>query len=161
MRHEADMRFIYGLMIGIVLAQLGLALVPIGAEQPQITDEMYESYATLDLHRTWHDGTDIYITPDIKPITELAEQYNTPSAAEEFVMSIPYVNDTTNHGRIEYWAFPAETLYLNGGDCEDRAFLFVSIVRAQGNQARCIDFMGHMYAQARSNNSAEWVDYLA
>jgi len=44
-----------------------------------------------------------------------------------FTQYIPYQTDEEYLGYNEYWKFPLETLFDNGGDCEDTTILFVSI----------------------------------
>jgi hypothetical protein len=36
------------------------------------------------------------------------------------------------HARTDYWQFPDETLFLKGGDCEDRALLIAALLIASG-----------------------------
>lgn len=44
-----------------------------------------------------------------------------------FTQYIPYQTDEEFLGTSEYWKFPLETLFDNGGDCEDTSILFVAI----------------------------------
>ena len=44
-----------------------------------------------------------------------------------FVQYIPYQTDEEYLGYLEYWKFPLETLYDNGGDCEDTSILYAAI----------------------------------
>lgn len=44
-----------------------------------------------------------------------------------FTQYIPYQTDEEYMGYKEYWKFPLETLYDNGGDCEDTSILFVAL----------------------------------
>ena len=53
-----------------------------------------------------------------------------------FVCSaIEYEGDDVLYGCPEYWATPAETLWVGKGDCEDTAILFVTLCRAFGYDA--------------------------
>lgn len=54
------------------------------------------------------------------------------SMALAFVQSLPYALDSVSAGFDDYPRFPLETLYDNGGDCEDTSILFAGIVRAMG-----------------------------
>lgn len=49
---------------------------------------------------------------------------------------IQYVEDKTQYGYEEVWAFPYETIERGMGDCEDSSFLMVSLLQALGIQAR-------------------------
>ena len=44
-----------------------------------------------------------------------------------FTQYIPYQTDEECLGVSEYWKFPIETLFVNGGDCEDTSILFVAL----------------------------------
>ena len=44
-----------------------------------------------------------------------------------FTQYIEYQSDQEYLGYSEYWKFPIETLYDNGGDCEDTVILYVAI----------------------------------
>ena len=44
-----------------------------------------------------------------------------------FTQYIPYQTDEECLGYTEYWKFPLETLFDNGGDCEDTSILFIAV----------------------------------
>ena len=46
--------------------------------------------------------------------------------------NVHYVYDQTQHGYIEHWQFPYETIQLGTGDCEDGAILMASLMIAAG-----------------------------
>lgn len=48
------------------------------------------------------------------------------------IEKITYVYDEVQHGYIEHWQFPYETLQLLTGDCEDGAILMASMLIAAG-----------------------------
>ncbi|MDH7508591.1 MAG: hypothetical protein QHH00_04240 [Methanomassiliicoccales archaeon] len=48
-----------------------------------------------------------------------------------FVQSLPYFYDNESKGVVEYPRYPIETLVDNGGDCEDTAILFVSLIQTE------------------------------
>lgn len=52
-----------------------------------------------------------------------------PGLAIAFVQSLPYTSDDVTTGFDEYPRFPYETLYDNGGDCEDTAILTAAILQ--------------------------------
>ena len=59
---------------------------------------------------------------------------------------IPYQLDEDYMGQNEYWKFPVETLFENGGDCEDTSILFSAIVKAMGYDTALLLFNDHMAA---------------
>jgi len=60
-----------------------------------------------------------------------------------FVQSIPYVEDEASVSLDEYWRFPVETLYDDQGDCEDKSFLFASLVESMGFAAVILIYNSH------------------
>lgn len=80
---------------------------------------------------------DFFITPDEPVIVEIAQNLesdmteNNVTAALGYVCnSITYTSDKKQHGLLEYWSFPAETLESGYADCEDFSFLLSSILLA-------------------------------
>ncbi len=60
-----------------------------------------------------------------------------------FVNSIPYKGEPID-GKVDYWQFPFETLYLNAGDCEDHAFLLANLFYRNGYKSILIETTGHI-----------------
>ena len=60
-----------------------------------------------------------------------------------FVQYIEYMEDEISSSADEYWRFPVETLYDKMGDCEDKAFLYASLMEAMGFDAVILIFEGH------------------
>lgn len=99
---------------------------------------------------------DEYVTSEDPVVQELAGMLGNLSAAFSelrtanfvlsFVQSIDYVEDEISVSRDEYWRFPVETLYDGMGDCEDKAFLYASIMEAMGYDAVILLFDGHAAA---------------
>ena len=54
------------------------------------------------------------------------------------VNRITYVGDPESHKKLDFWQFPAETLALGQGDCEDGAFLTASLLVASGVSPFCV-----------------------
>ena len=54
-----------------------------------------------------------------------------------------YQYDSTLYGQDEYWAYPIETIFNNGGDCEDTSILCAAIYTAAGFQAAVAILPGH------------------
>lgn len=46
--------------------------------------------------------------------------------------NITYIGDEKSSGSKEFWQFPAETIALRTGDCEDMSILMVSLIRVAG-----------------------------
>jgi prepilin-type processing-associated H-X9-DG protein len=74
------------------------------------------------------------------------EPRETVNLVLSFVQNIRYVEDEVSVTRDEYWRYPVETLYDRMGDCEDKAFLFASIMEAMGYDAVILFFDGHAAA---------------
>ncbi len=53
-------------------------------------------------------------------------------AVNAFFNRIPGVSDALNYGQEEYWAYPAEFIRKNGGDCEDYALAKYLALRRLG-----------------------------
>jgi hypothetical protein len=54
------------------------------------------------------------------------------------VENIEYVGDAEAQRRLDFWQFPAETIALGAGDCEDCAFLLASLLLASGVSPFCV-----------------------
>lgn len=52
--------------------------------------------------------------------------------------------DSVVHGHDDYWALPAETLYLGYGDSEDKSILYTSLCEAAGFRAGYVILPGHI-----------------
>ena len=72
---------------------------------------------------------------------------------------IQYVSDSEAHGKREYWQLPCETLYYGTGDCEDQAFLFVSMCRAAGFDCILVSEKKHMSAAVDVEGEGNRVSY--
>lgn len=59
---------------------------------------------------------------------------------------IEYQSDEVFMGYEEYWKFPLETLYDQGGDCEDTSILCAALTKALGYDSALLLFTGHMAA---------------
>ncbi|MBR6038671.1 MAG: hypothetical protein IKP53_08140 [Candidatus Methanomethylophilaceae archaeon] len=77
-------------------------------------------------------------------------------AALRFVGSaVEYAEDEELFGRNEFWAAPAQTLYLHRGDCEDSSVLLCSILLAMGYDAILLDFPVHIAVGVESGAEAD------
>lgn len=59
------------------------------------------------------------------------------------VQSIPYLEDIDTRGTDEFWKFPAETLWDGGGDCEDKTFVFGTVMGLSGYRTGFLLFWDH------------------
>ena len=106
-----------------------------------------------DENRQEHDSQFVVVD---KYIASLADQFKklqadngwtdieTAACILAFTQAIPYTSDEYTHGAEEYWNFPVETLYLNGGDCEDTSILAGAIYKGMGYESALILMSGHM-----------------
>ena len=115
----------------------------------------YYAYLTNDISRSQgtaeHDLE--FVTSDDKYVVQVAENMAKLTAGLSkadavnvllrFTQTIPYVTDTETNGQDEYWKFPLETLYDNGGDCEDTSILFCAVGKAMGYDTALMIFNGH------------------
>ena len=59
-----------------------------------------------------------------------------------FVQSLPYADDLLSKGTEEYPNFPAETLFEQKGDCEDKSILLACLLKEMGVDAALLAFEG-------------------
>ena len=71
------------------------------------------------------------------------EESEVPGLCISFVQSLNYMSDLESTGYEEYPRFPYETLYDNGGDCEDTAILAIAILQKMGYDVVLLEFPGH------------------
>ena len=63
-----------------------------------------------------------------------------------FVQYIEYEYDSVSMGTEEYWKYALETLFDEGGDCEDTSILYCAIMKALDYDCALLLFSGHMAA---------------
>ncbi|OPX65077.1 MAG: Fibronectin type III domain protein [Methanomassiliicoccales archaeon PtaB.Bin134] len=83
----------------------------------------YTSYVVYD------DATVAAIAEELMT-TALLNGHDPAQFILSFVQGIPYTNDETTAGQVEYPRYPLETLVDGGGDCEDKAALLASLIRS-------------------------------
>lgn len=132
----------------------------LGLDIPQAT---YLQYKEEDVARHCTESTERtlppqYVTPGDATIIQLASLLSAKASSEgldredtinfalAFVQAIPYSLDGTSTDQDEYWRFPVETLYDRTGDCEDKTFLFASLIEAMDQDAVVLLFYDHMAA---------------
>ncbi len=112
-------------------------------------------------------ASDIYSKPFIKSITENLRDYGKNSGLSDseipyfiisFVQSLPYTSDKVTTGFDEYPRFPYETIYDDGGDCEDTSILVSSMLNELGYGVAMLEFkgnpVGHMAVGIKCTPSA-------
>ncbi len=75
---------------------------------------------------------------------ENLSEWDAINLAVSFVQSLKYVPDDIGTGYDEYPKFPLETLYDEGGDCEDLCILLASILRELGYGTTLVIVDDHM-----------------
>jgi hypothetical protein len=128
-----------------------------------LTNDKYEQYLNDPTARrmTYLNNRDLglkFITSTDSLIVNISTQMNVLKAqagldradaanmALAFVQSIPYAFDNVTHNVEDYWSFPIETLHDRTGDCEDKTFLYVSIMEALNYDTALLFFDDHMAA---------------
>ncbi len=127
----------------------------------ELSPEWYDYYkqrGQLVGNNGRHRNYDIYVTDpyDDDLIKLLADeltklgtkndlQYEEiPYFTASFVQSLPYTSDSVTAGFDEYPRFPFETLYDDGGDCEDTSILVSAILKEMGYGVILVNPPGHM-----------------
>jgi hypothetical protein len=72
------------------------------------------------------------------------EESEIPDFCISFVQSLDYTSDLESSGYEQYPRFPYETLYDNGGDCEDTAILSAAILQEMGYDVVLLELPEHM-----------------
>ncbi len=70
-----------------------------------------------------------------------------------------YFDDMILYGCSEYWAFPIETLYHGGGDCEDTSFLCAVLFDAAGYDSGMFIVPGHALAAVALDQYSNEIDW--
>jgi hypothetical protein len=73
---------------------------------------------------------------------------------------IRYVSDPQEQKLQDYWQFPAETLAVRKGDCEDCAFLLASLLLGSGISSYCVRVaIGTVHIKNMQSEQHAWVMY--
>jgi transglutaminase-like putative cysteine protease len=82
-------------------------------------------------------------------------------AAWKYVVeNIEYAPDRDAQRGLDFWQFPAETIALGAGDCEDCAFLLASLLLASGISPYCVRaVLGVVIDEHRSSVAHAWPIY--
>ena len=107
------------------------------------------------------DPNDPYVQGIAQYLDELTEgrtQFVKACVALHFVQTgICYESDSRLYGCSEWWASPVETLYMQRGDCEDKAVLYISICLAMDIDCEILDYDGHIDAAVRPEGYSEYM----
>ena len=128
----------------------------------KVPSDLLSSYSNSLVIRQ-NVGPDIFYTPNDPVIKKMADEFSTLTASMsdhqrvdyvlKFVQSIGYIDDRVSYGIVDHWQFPLETVFIGHGDCEDHAFLFLSLMGAMGYETVLISQRGdagyHMAAGVR------------
>lgn len=95
---------------------------------------------------TLNDSTMIELASMLKGIANESgmSSHELLSLTLSFVQTIPYSTDAANYGVDEYWAYPVEVLYHDAGDCEDKSFLYATLVEEMGFDAVILIYSDHV-----------------
>ncbi len=93
---------------------------------------------------TYTDPYVIKIAKDFAEITSGMTDLQVSDFVLTFTQYIEYQADDVYMGYTEYWKFPLETLFDQGGDCEDTAILYCAIVKAMGYETALFLLPSHM-----------------
>lgn len=102
----------------------------------------YSYYVTQEADDEWmNDLTQLFVNEGAK---NGYSDFQIIEMMTVFVQSLEYVSDIIGTGYDEYPKFPMETLYDQGGDCEDSSILLASLIREMGYGVALIEFDDHM-----------------
>ena len=115
-------------------------------------DILYSYYNKLD--RIYYEDYSVYVFDiyDDTYLELLSEKLSRISPSNDtekinfiasFIQYLDYRLDPDN-GSVEYPFYPLETLFTDGGDCEDKAILTVSILKILGYNVSLLRFSNHM-----------------
>lgn len=111
---------------------------------PQSTYEFYKNkqrtYGNYGVYVTYTDSSIVSLATlfNDKATQEGFNSYEKVSFIMAFVQSLPYTVDQVTTGYDEYPRYPIETLYENGGDCEDTSILFASLIYSSPMNIGCV-----------------------
>jgi hypothetical protein len=119
-----------------------------------LDDELYKTYKSRTRNRDYDlfasDPYDDWLITNIsETLFSLSkdcelEESEIPGFCISFVQSLNYTSDLESSGYDQYPRFPYETLYENGGDCEDTAILSAAILQEMGYDIVLLELPEHM-----------------
>ncbi|MDI9396047.1 MAG: hypothetical protein QM426_11865 [Euryarchaeota archaeon] len=119
-----------------------------------LDDKLYHAYESRTRKRDYDlfasDPYDEWLIKNIADtLFSLSKEYGLeenkiPGLCVSFIQSLNYTSDLTSSGYDQYPRFPYETLYDNGGDCEDTSILAVAILQEMGYDVVLLELPEHM-----------------
>jgi hypothetical protein len=119
-----------------------------------LDDKLYSAYESRTRKRDYDlfasDPYDDWLIMNIADtLFSLSKEYGLkenkiPGLCVSFIQSLNYTSDLTSSGYDQYPRFPYETLYENGGDCEDTSILAVAILQEMGYDVVLLELPEHM-----------------
>lgn len=119
-----------------------------------LDDKIYNAYESRTRKREYDlfasDPYDDWLIKNIADtLFSLSKEYGLeknkiPGLCVSFIQSLNYTSDLASSGYDQYPRFPYETLYENGGDCEDTSVLAVSILQEMGYDVVLLELPEHM-----------------
>jgi hypothetical protein len=126
--------------------------------------KVYEVFQERDRTRDYDlFASDYYSKEFIKTITERLRDYakendlsdeEIPYFIISFVQNLPYTSDDVTTGFDEYPRFPYETIYDDGGDCEDTSILASAMLTELDYGVALLQFSEHMAVGVKCDISA-------
>ena len=131
--------------------EIPVALYDYFKQLPRPPTENYSVYVT-------HPLDDPYVDRLAEKIIKAAQDkdydsFQTVELAASFVQSLPYTSDSVTTPYDEYPRYPIETLYDNGGDCEDTSILLASIIDKMGYEVVLIEFPDHLAVGVKGSDT--------
>ncbi|BBL66660.1 hypothetical protein [Methanosarcina mazei] len=119
-----------------------------------LDDKLYSAYESRTRKRDYDlfasDPYDDWLIKNIADtLVSLSNEYGLeekkiPGLCVSFIQSLNYTSDLTSSGYDQYPRFPYETLFDNGGDCEDTSILSVAILQEMGYDVVLLELPEHM-----------------
>jgi len=108
-----------------------------------------------------HESDDEYLSALANVFRNTAKkekltEWDAVNLAVSFVQSLKYIPDDIGTGYDEYPKFPLETLYDEGGDCEDSSILLASLLRELGYGTVLVIVDNHMGVGIKSSEPANF-----
>ena len=116
--------------------------------------KVYENFRERERTRDYDlFASDYYSKEFIKSITDILGDYGKDNGLHDaeipyfiisFVQDLEYTSDDVTTGFDEYPRFPYETIYDNGGDCEDTSILAAAMIHELGYGVALLQFPKHL-----------------
>jgi hypothetical protein len=113
-------------------------------------------------HDLWNFVDDPYSNDTVSLVTGLLaniseregfEGYEQAEFSIAFVQNLPYTYDNVTTPYDDYPRYPSETIYADGGDCEDTSILMAAILERMGYDVVLLRLPGHVAAGVSCNPS--------